>query len=168
MPTQIGRRTRTARLVVIATAAAATAVLGAGAAYAFYATSGTGSGAARMAAGVPAFTTASATATGPKLHPGSAGIALVLRVDNTGSATGLTVTGVARDISRPITADSGHAACTDADLTVTPTSVSIVVPAGATSAVQTIANVVAMGAAAQSACQGATLTIPLTLTGRTS
>lgn len=169
MPLQIiGTRAKNRRLAVLAGVVAATALLGMGTAYAYYATSGSGSGTIALAAGVPAFTTASATPTGAMLHPGSSGIAIVLRVDNTASSSGLIVTSLARDTGRPITADRGHADCTAADLTVTPASVSIVVPAGATSAALTIDNVVAMGAAAQSACQGATLTIPLTLTGRTS
>lgn len=120
-----------------------------------------GAGAAAAANGtVTMVVTASSTAA---LYPG-------------GPAGDVTVT-VANTYDRPVTITAvtagtpvvtGAAGCTDADVTaVTPSAgLPLTVAAGATSAPVVLSNAVRMGTAAQSACQGATITVPLTLTGR--
>ena len=67
-----------------------------------------------------------------------------------------------------ITVDAGHSGCNAASVTLTAASFAQnfdVNGAGATSANQTLTGAVAMSNAALDACQGATFTIPLKVTG---
>ena len=147
------------RRTVVAVATAASLV-GAGAAYAYVRTTGSGTGSATTANGLTAFHTTATVAQGAKLYPGGSA-PLTVNIDNTGGSYQLTVTSLALDTSRAVTG------CTSPALTVsTPGGwTGIVVAAHTSSGATTIAGAVTMGTAASNDCQGATLTIPVTLTG---
>jgi hypothetical protein len=147
------------RTAVVAIGAAAAAVLATGSAYAAWGTTGSGSGSASTASGLPAFHTTATVAQGAKLYPGGSA-PLTLSIDNTGNSYALTVTSVALDTGRSVTG------CTTPAITVSAGSwAGVTVAPNSTSGPITIAGAVSMGLGASSNCQGATLTIPVTLTG---
>jgi hypothetical protein len=152
------------RGAVIGCAAAASVVLAAGTAYAYLTTTGSGTGSASTANGLTAFHTTATVAPGAKLYPDSSA-PLALNVDNSGNTYTLTVTSVALDTGRPITV-TGGSGCTNPAITVSASGwVGVTVAPGATSGALIIANAVSMGVGADNGCQGATFTIPVTLTG---
>jgi hypothetical protein len=147
------------RRTVVALAAGAL-LAGAGTAYAYVRTTGSGTGSATTANGLTAFHTTATVAQGVKLYPG-ASAPLTVNIDNTGGNYQLTVTALSLDAGRSIIG------CSSPALTVsTPGGwTGIVVAPHSSSGPTTIAGAVTMGAAASNDCQGATLTIPVTLTG---
>jgi hypothetical protein len=68
-----------------------------------------------------------------------------------------------------ITADAGHSGCTTTGVSFTDkTGLSISVPANSVGTDATLTNAASMTNASLNACQGATFTIPVTLTGASS
>ena len=150
------------RLIGIAVTVLALGVVGL--VYAAWTANGTGSGYAK-AGSAQALTTvdvsASSTAT---LYPGSDGNVLI-KVNNPNPYP-VKVTSV--NGNGTITADSAHvtAGCTNANTGVTYTdqSTNIDVPANGTTQT-TLTNAAHMSNASDNGCQGATFTIPVSLTG---
>ena len=132
-----------------------------GAVYAAWTTSGTGSGYAK-AGSSQALTTSdvSATTTGD-LYPGADGN-VELQINNP-NAFPVRVTSISGNGS--VTADTGHASCTTTGVTFTDqTGQTIDVPAGGNTSV-TLNGAAHMSNASDNGCQGATFTIPVSLTG---
>jgi hypothetical protein len=142
------------------------AVLLGGTASAYWLNVGTGTGSASSATGLTSLTTTATVASGAALAPGGAAVALSVQVDNPGSLA-VTVTAVALDNSRTIGVSGAKGTCVNPPLTVTtPVGWSgLTVPAGGSTGATTIPGAVALGVGASSGCQGATFTIPVTLTG---
>jgi hypothetical protein len=149
---------------VIAAAIALVAALGGGIAYAYWATSGSGSGTA--AAGTLQTVTVDALAGGDApsatlIPGGSADVILRLNNPNAYPVQVYSVTG-----NEPITADDAHTGCTTTGVTFTaPISPAVTVPATSTLLVH-LPGAASMSTDSQSACQGATFHIPVTLTVR--
>jgi hypothetical protein len=153
---------RNRRFMLAISAACLVAGLGAGAAYAYFTSSGSGSGGASVGS-MQTVTLAAATAT-PKtsLLPGATGD-VTLEVDNPNS---FPVTLVNVTQAGAITADSGHPSCTDTAVTFTnQTSLGQTVPPSSTVTVD-LPGAVAMGQASSPGCQGATFSIPVTITAQ--
>jgi hypothetical protein len=130
--------------------------------YAAWTASGTGSGYAK-AQQAQALTTVDVSATTPAtLYPGATGNVLI-RISNPNpypvEVTDVTGNGA-------ITPDAGHAAgCTTTGVTFTDqTGLAIDVPANGETET-TLNNAASMSNASSNGCQGATFTIPVTLTG---
>jgi hypothetical protein len=133
-----------------------------GVAFAYVTAAGSGSGAA--AAGTMQTVTVSAFVGGDtpssKLYPGGPAADVILRVDNPNSFT-VQVFSVAGN--GPITADASHSGCTTTGVTYTPpANPNITLPTG--SSLVHLTGAATMSAASLSACQGATFSIPVTLT----
>lgn len=149
----------------IAAAAIVAMVIGAGLAQAYWRTTGQGTGSA--ANGTLQTVTLDAIVGGDTpnstLVPGGTAD-LILRVKNP-NAQAVTIYGVTANGAA--TADAAHAGCTTTGVSlVVPTPpVGIVVAAGATQLVH-LAGGARMTTASLSACQGATFTLPVTLTVR--
>lgn len=145
------------RATVVAVAAAAS--LTGGVALASWGTTGSGSGSATTANGLAPFQTTATVAQGASLYPGGSA-PLTLNIDNTGNTYALTVTSVSLDTSRSVTG------CTAPAITVSAGAwAGVSVAANSGSGPITVPGAVSMGAGASDDCQGATLTIPVTLTG---
>jgi len=156
--------TRTARrgagIVVLAV------LLAAGVAWGYWQTTGSGTGLAAtdtlqtvtVAALVGGDDPASA------LVPGGPAAEVILRVTNP-NASAVQVYGVTG--SGAITADAGHSACTTTGVTFTapasPITPTVTVPASSTVLVR-LPGAASMSVASLSACQGATFSIPVTMT----
>lgn len=145
-------------LVVTACVAGA----GAGGAYAYFTSSGSGSSSASANSLTPVTVTAFAGGDAPTsaLLPGGSGD-VILRVNNSnGQAVTLTsVTG-----SGPITADSAHAGCTTPGVSFTTQSgLSMTIGASGTTLVH-LPAAVSMSTASSNGCQGATFSIPVSIT----
>ena len=162
---QLAARPRVRRWLAAGTGVVASLAL-AGTASAYWPTGGAASGSAASGSSLASLTTTATPATGSPLVPGGPAVALSVTVDNPGSLA-VTVTGVALDTSRGIGVTGARGTCTNPPLTVvTPAGWSgLTVPANGTTGATTIAAAVSLGAGASSGCQGATFTIPLTLTG---
>ena len=153
---------RVSRLLV-AGAIATASVLTGGVAFAWWSTTGSGSGSATTGTTV-ALTTSASTPSGTVLVPGgSAPLVITVTNPNAGSVT---ITSVQLDTSRSVTVSGEAGTCTAPPLTVSATP-SLVLAGGATTTF-TVPNAVTLGSAAANGCQGATFTLPVTLTGRTS
>lgn len=162
-------RRRTGRRVVTTALGCSAALVVAGGAYAYWSNFSANTGHASTADGLATFTTTATVAQGALLYPGGTA-PLTVDVDNSGNTYSLTLTAVSLDSSRSITVDASHAAaCTNPAISVTTPGSwgGLTVGAGASSGPVTIVDAVAMGAASNG-CQGATFTIPVTLTGLTS
>jgi len=147
-------------LLLIVSAVCLVIGLGAGAAYAYFTSSGTGTGSASTGS-LQAVTVAAVTAspTTP-LRPGNTGD-VTLKVNNPNSydVTLVSVTGAGS-----ITADGGHPGCTTTGVTFTDqTGLSTNIPASSTTAVD-LPGAAAMSTASSAGCQGATFSIPVTIT----
>lgn len=143
----LGRATVVATVLAVGTA---------GTAYAYWATTGTGSGSGSATAPSPLTTIDATGSTSGLLVPGGSA-ALVVNVSNPNSYS-VTVTSVAPN-------GTPSASCTTPALTVaTSSGLTTVIGANSTSPL-TLAGAVQMGASS-SDCQGATFTIPVTVTGR--
>jgi hypothetical protein len=156
------RRGRRRLLVIVVSAAclAAGALAGAGA-YAYFSASGQGPGAANVGS-MQTVTVATATATPstPLLPGGTGDVTLEVTNPNDFAVTLVSVTGT----GAPVTADSGHPGCTTTGVTFTDqTGLSTVIPASSTTAVD-LSGAASMSTASSAGCQGATFSIPVTIT----
>jgi hypothetical protein len=135
--------------------------IGAGGAYAYWTIGGGGTGSAVPAHGLAALTTTATAAVGDLLYPGSNSVPLSLKINNPGV---LPVIINAVTANGAITSDK--TGCAGTNVTFTPASgLSITVGTGAT-VTTSVAHLVSMSNSAVNACQGATFTIPVTLSGR--
>jgi hypothetical protein len=140
---------------------AAVVVVGATSAAAYWKASGSGSGTAKTGTGAAiSFTT---TGTVPLLYPtGTFDLALTVTRNATKTITIQTLTPGTVVSASPST-------CPASWVTVaTKTGLSLAVANGSGTANVTVPAVVSMGAAAPTACQGVSFTIPITLTGAQS
>lgn len=138
-------------------------------ALAWFTSRGVATGSASSAAGLATFTTSAAVPQGALLYPGGPAAPLTLNVNNSANSYALLVTGIALDTSRPVSVDAAHAAgCPTPALSVsTPSGWSgLAVAARSSSGAVTVSSAVSMGTTASSGCQGATFTVPVTLSGR--
>jgi len=149
------------RRVLAAALAAAVLGMAAGAAYAYF--TATGSGAGSASAGTLQTVTISATAGSPTtpLLPGETGdVVLEVSNPNAFAVTLVSVTG-----SGTITVDGAHSGCNPSAVTFTSqTGLSISIPASSTDYQVDLPGAASMSAAAANACQGATFSIPVTIT----
>jgi hypothetical protein len=148
------------RLLVLALAAVLVG-LGAGAAYAYF--TATGSGAGSAGAGSLQTVTIDATTGSPTtpLLPGQTGD-VALQVSN---PNGFPVTLVAASGSGAVTVDSEHSGCDPSVVTFTnQTGLSTTIPADTTGYQVYLDGAASMSTAAANACQGATFSIPVTIT----
>jgi hypothetical protein len=146
--------------IVVATLAALS--LTSGVAYAYVSATGSGSGTAQV--GTMQTVTVSALVGGDtpstRLYPGGPTADVIMRLNNP-NAFSVQVVGVGTNGN--ITADGGHPGCTTTGVTFTPPSnPNITVPAG--SSLVHLAGAASMSAASVSGCQGATFSIPVTVT----
>jgi hypothetical protein len=134
-------------------------VLVATAAVALWTSSGTGSGSARALSAAPV--TVSAAAGGADLYPGFTLGDVSFTLTNA-NPYGITFTSM---VAGTVTS-SNQVACPAANVTVIgASSLSLGVAAGATSAIQSINDVVSMASTAPDGCQGISFTVTLTLSG---
>jgi hypothetical protein len=149
-------------LLIVACAGCLVAALGAGAAYAYFTSTGRGTGGASIGSMKTVTLAVSSTAPVTPLRPGGAGDATLQVANPNGFA--VTVTSVVR--SGAITADSGHPGCTTTGVTFTDQSaLGLNIPGNSTIAVD-LPGAVAMDASSPAGCQGATFSIPVTITAR--
>jgi hypothetical protein len=149
-------------LLILACAGCLAVGLGAGAASAYFTSTGRGSGGASVGSMKTVTLAVSSAAPVTPLLPGSAGDATLQVANPNGFA--VTVISVVR--SGTITADSGHSGCTTTGVTFTDQSaLGLNIPANSTIAVD-LPSAVAMGASSSAGCQGATFSIPVTITAR--
>jgi hypothetical protein len=145
------------------------ALVAVGLVYAAWTTSGSGSVYAKAGTSQALSTLDASASTTATLYPGSTGD-VVLKVSNP-NAFPVRVTGVSLNgTNANIAADAGHSGCTTTGVSFTSaTGLTVDVPAkvGATngSVEATLSGAAAMSNASVDACQGATFTIPVTLTG---
>jgi hypothetical protein len=133
-------------------------------AFAWWTAGGSGTGYAKAATASPLTTVDASASTVADLYPGGTGT-LKVQIHNPNTYA-VTVT----DISATGSATSNDVNCDAANSVtlVTPlTGLSISVPAGGNSTVQTFANAVQMtrGTTADNSCQGKTFELPVSLTG---
>jgi hypothetical protein len=157
------------RLAGTASAAAAALCLlaGAGSAYAYWATTGTGSGAAAVApmqaVTVDAFVAGDSNQT--SLVPGGSAD-VILRTSNP-NAFAVRLYSVASNGA--VTADAAHSGCTTTGVSFTapaaPLAPAVTIPANS-SLLVTLPGAASMSAQSQSACQGATFKVPVTVEAR--
>jgi hypothetical protein len=147
------------KLAVVTTMVAFASV---GLVYAAWTTNGSGSGYAKAGTAQALTTVDVSASTTATLYPGGPAGDVTIRISNPNSYP-VTVTGVSGNGA--ITADAGHASCTTTGVTFTDkTGLSIAVPAnGATT--YTLTGAASMSNASVNGCQGATFTIPVTLSG---
>jgi hypothetical protein len=143
-------------------AAAAGVVMMSGAAYAYVASTGSGTGTAStgtmQTVTVNAFVGGDAPST--TLYPGGPAADVILRVNNP-NAFSVRLYSVSGNGS--ITADAGHSGCTTPGVTFNPPSnPNITIPVG-TSLVH-LSGAASMSTASLNACQGATFSIPVSIT----
>jgi hypothetical protein len=133
---------------------------GAGAAFAYFAAAG--SGTASVSTGSLTISILGAgTPTNPLLPGGTGDVAVMVRNPNSGPVTVVSVTG-----DGPITASGGAGTCTTTGVSFTDqTGLSIPISAGASKPIN-LAGAVSMDTTAQNGCQGATFSIPVTVTVR--
>lgn len=156
---------------VAGTASAATAALcllaGGGTAYAYWATTGTGSGtaaaAAMQAVTVDAFVAGDANRT--TLVPGGSADVIVRTTNPNAFAVQL----YAVAPNGAVTADAAHAGCATTGVSFTapaaPLAPAVTIPAHS-SLLVTLPGAASMSAQSQSACQGATFNVPVTVEAR--
>ena len=146
----------------LAVATTAVALIAVGLVYAAWTTNGTGSGYAKAGTAQALTTVDVSASTTATLYPGGPDGDVTIRISNPNTYP-VTVTGVTG--SGAITPDAGHASCTTTGVTFTDqTGLSISVPAsGATT--ETLSGAASMSNASVNGCQGATFTIPVTLSG---
>jgi hypothetical protein len=153
-------RKRVSRKLAVVTTAAALAVVGL--VYAAWTTNGTGSGYAKAGTAQALSTVDVAASTSATLYPGGPAGDVLIRISNPNSYP-VTVTGVAGNGA--ITADAGHSGCTTTGVSFTDqTGLTIAVPANGQTQ-HTLSGAATMSNASLNACQGATFTIPVTLSG---
>lgn len=149
------------RIYLLIMSAVVVGGLGAGAAFAYFTSGGKGTGSASIGT-MSAVTVATTTATpSAALLPGGTGdVTLEVTNRNGYAVTLVSVTGT----GGAITADSSHPGCTTTGVTFTnQTSLSTAIPASSTSTID-LHNAAAMDATSSAGCQGATFSIPVTIT----
>ena len=147
------------KLAVVTTMVCLTAVA---LVYAAWTTNGSGSGYAKAGTAQALSTVDVSASTSATLYPGGPAGDVSIRISNPNSYP-VTVTSVAGNGS--ITPDAGHAGCTTTGVTFTDqTGLSIAVPANGQTTT-TLSGAASMSNASVNACQGATFTIPVTLSG---
>ena len=130
--------------------------------YAAWTTNGTGSGYAKAGTAQALSTVDVSASTSATLYPGGPAGDALIRISNPNSYP-VTVTGVAGNGA--ITPDAGHSGCTTTGVTFTDqTGLNISVAANS-SATATLSGAASMSNASLNACQGATFTIPVTISG---
>ena len=154
---------------LVATGTALAVIAGASLVFAAWTSSGTGQGYAK-AGSAQALSTMDATAsTSATLYPGSTGDVRI-KISNPNSypvrVTSVSLNGTNADI----TADAGHSGCTTTGVSFTnQTGLTIDVPAksGGVNGVAeaTLSGAASMSNASLDACQGATFTIPVSISG---
>lgn len=151
------------KLAVLTTMTALTVV---GLVYAAWTTNGTGSGYAKAGTAQALSTVDVSASTSATLYPGGPAGDVKIRISNPNTYP-VTVTSV--NGSGTITADAGHPTCTTTGVSFTDQTVSISVPAksgGVNGETETtLSGAASMSNASSNGCQGATFTIPVTLSG---
>jgi hypothetical protein len=158
-------RKRVSRKLAVLTTAVAVSIVGL--VYAAWTTNGTGSGYAKAGTAQALSTVDVSASTSATLYPGGPAGDVTIRISNPNTYP-VTVTGVSGNGT--ITADAGHASCTTTGVSFTDqTGLTINVPAksgGVNGETQTtLSGAASMSNASVNACQGATFTIPVTLSG---
>ncbi|MDQ3933784.1 MAG: hypothetical protein M3340_04040 [Actinomycetota bacterium] len=147
------------KLAVVTTVVAASAV---GMVYAAWTTNGTGSGYAKAGTAQALTTVDVSASTGATLYPGGPAGDVKIEISNPNGFP-VKVTGVSGNGT--ITADAGHSGCTTTGVTFTDqTGLNISVAANS-STTATLTGAASMSNASLNACQGATFTIPVTISG---
>lgn len=134
--------------------------LGAGAAYAYFTSSGSHAGPGSTGT-LQSVTVAAATGTpsAPLMPGGSGDVTLQVTNPNGYAVTLVSVTGAGS-----VTADAGHPGCTTTGVTFTSQpSLSLSIAANSTTQVD-LPAAAAMSASSSAGCQGATFSIPVTIT----
>ena len=167
--TRSSRRRRVSTVAATAVGTVNILVLAGGVASAAWGSSGTGT-AASKALTFQTLTVQNGTVTG-QLYPGGSGDA-VLSVTNS-NPFAVKITQIAQDTStgKFVSSDQG-AACTDASGSTHPTGVTLATATGSpiatvganATATVTLTGKVSMSASSDTGCQGATFTIPVTVT----
>ena len=134
--------------------------------YAQWTTNGSGNAYAKAGTAAALSTVDVSASTTATLYPGVSGDVLI-KLDNP-NPYAVTVTGISGNGT--ITADAGHSGCTTTGVTFTnQTGLTLTVPAksgGVDGVLQTtLTGAASMSNASLNACQGATFTIPVTITG---
>lgn len=135
--------------------------LGAGAVYAYFTSTGKGTGSASTGTMQPVRVAATTATPTTALVPGGTGD-VTLKVTNTNSylVTLVSVTGT----GGTITADGSHPGCTTTGVTfANQTGLSTTVPGSSTATID-LPGAASMSAASSASCQGATFSIPVTIT----
>jgi hypothetical protein len=132
-----------------------------GAAWAYFTSHGSGAG--HGSTGTMSTVTLSATAgsASTPLYPGGTGdVSLEVNNPNSYAVTLVSVTG-----NGSITHDAGHSGCTTTGVTFTNQSgLSTAIPASASNYQVHLSGAVSMGSSSSSGCQGASFSIPVTIT----
>ena len=134
--------------------------LGSGVAYAYFTSSGSGTGSASIGTLQPVTLVSATVAPSTLLLPGGTG-AVTLKVNNQNSfaVTVVSVTGTGGAITA-----IGDSGCTTTGVTFTnQTSLNTSIPASATATID-LPGAASMSTASSAACQGATFSIPVTVT----
>ena len=153
---------RTRRKIAVVASVSLVTLIVASVAFAAWTANGTGSGEAK-AKSAQALTINTVTATADLYPTGTANLKYTVTNPNDYKVNIALV-----EPNGAITVDAGHSGCNVASVTLTAASYAQnfdVNGAGATSASQTLTGAVQMSNAANDACQGATFTIPLKVTG---
>jgi hypothetical protein len=129
--------------------------------YAAWTTSGSGSGYAKAQNAQELTTVDVSASTTATLYPGADGDVLI-KIENPNPYP-VRVTGVAGNGA--ITADAGHASCSTTGVTYSNQSGLTIDIAANSDAETTLTDAAHMSNASDNGCQGATFTIPVTLTG---
>lgn len=148
------------RILVLAISAMLLGLTG-GVAYAYFTSSGSGTGSASTGT-MQTVTVAASTGspTTPLIPEGSGDVALQVTNPNGFAVTLVSVTG-----SGGITVDGGHSGCDPSVVTFTDqTGLTISIPADSTDWQVYLPGAASMSSAAANACQGATFSIPVTIT----
>ncbi len=140
----------------------ATALVGANSAYAFWTQGGSGVGTAVTTTATVTVAAAAGTPTTP-LYPGSTGD-VTLKMNNP-NAFALKLTAVTGNGT--ITPDAGHASCSPTGVSFTDqTGLNINLPASTNNIPIDLAGAASMSTASANGCQGATFTIPVSISVR--
>jgi hypothetical protein len=148
-------------LLIIAPAVCVAAGLASGAAYAYFTGSGAGTGSASVGTMQSVtISTATVSPSTPLMPGGSGDVTLEVTNPNGVAVTLVSVTGAGGAIA----ADGGHPGCTTTGVTFTSqTGLSTSIPADSTTEVD-LPGAAAMSTASSPGCQGATFSIPVTIT----
>jgi hypothetical protein len=154
-----GERSIRGRLVAVLAVVGVLAV--GGVAWAYFTSSGSGSGHASTGTMSTVTLNASAGTPSTPLYPGGTGdVSLEVNNPNSYAVRLVSVTG-----SGTISHDASHSACTTTGVTFTnQAGLSTAIPASATNYPIHLSGAVAMGSSSSSGCQGATFSIPVTIT----